>query len=60
MKNQQSQKPVIQRKEIREKITVHRGMHIMECPECKNICASAAERSWLPEWAMCDNPNCNY
>lgn len=45
---------------IYTKKTIHRGMHVIECPKCKAILASASERMYLPEWSICDNEECDY
>lgn len=45
-------------KRIYEKKEWNRAMHIMECPECKSIEASASERMSLPEFTTCSDPNC--
>jgi len=39
---------------IYNKKSIGAVMHVIECPKCKNICASASERAWLPEWSTCD------
>lgn len=36
------------------------GIHVMVCPKCDDVCASASERMYLPEFTSCDNINCNY
>lgn len=32
---------------------VGRGMHVIECPNCHNIIASADEAEHLPKWILC-------
>lgn len=36
------------------------AMYIIECPKCGNICASASERSIMPQFSTCDDESCNY
>ena len=47
-------------KKIRKKESDGPAMHIMMCPECGTICASASERSYLPQFTTCDNIECIY
>lgn len=42
---------------IRKKKKVGNAMWVMECPKCGKICASASERSWLPDFTSCDCDN---
>lgn len=37
---------------ITQKESISKGMHVMKCPICGNICAS--EMEMLPEWTVCD------
>ncbi|MGH7240029.1 MAG: hypothetical protein ACREHG_08175 [Candidatus Saccharimonadales bacterium] len=39
---------------ITEKETIHTAMHVMRCPECGRIVASASERRLLPQFATCE------
>lgn len=39
---------------ITKKETINRAMHIMKCPKCGAIQASASERELLPESTICD------
>lgn len=39
---------------ITKKKKIGPAMWVMECPKCGAYCASAAERSWLPECTSCD------
>lgn len=41
-------------KKIYKKETINNAMHVMRCPECGNICASASEREFLPVWTTCN------
>jgi hypothetical protein len=34
--------------------TIHKGMHIIKCPNCGSILASASERGLLPLWGDCN------
>lgn len=42
-----------ERVRVYEKKTVNRAMHLMECPKCGDILASASERRFLPRFADC-------
>lgn len=39
---------------IYKKEKVSPAMWVMKCPKCGKICASASERSCLPDWIICD------
>ena len=38
---------------VRNYKMVSAAMHVIECPECGAIAASASEKSLLPDWATC-------
>lgn len=44
---------------IYQKKTIHKALHVIECPKCGKWLASASEREYLPEFSTCDNPKCN-
>ena len=39
---------------IEKKKRINRAMWVMMCPKCGRWCASAAEKAWLPNFAVCD------
>lgn len=39
---------------ITKKETISKGLHVMRCPKCGAIPASASEREMLPEFTYCD------
>lgn len=47
-------------RKIYQKTTINNAMHIMECPECKSIEASASEKMYLPQFTSCSNQQCNF
>ena len=48
------------RKEITQRETISRAMHVIKCPKCGSICASASEMKDLPNWSICRNEECDY
>ena len=38
---------------ITKKTKVSPAMWVMKCPRCERWCASAAEKGWLPDVAVC-------
>ena len=45
---------------IYKRESVNNAMHIMVCPGCDTVCASASERMYIPEWTACSDKNCQY
>lgn len=43
---------------IYNKKELYSGMHVIECPKCKDILASASERMYLPSFSICDKGKC--
>ena len=41
-------------KKLTRKVTINNAMHVIKCPDCGAICASASEREFLPEFTTCD------
>lgn len=39
---------------IYQKKEINGALFIMECPECGRWCASASERTYLPEFTTCE------
>ena len=39
---------------VTQKRTINTAMHVMECPVCGNVVASASERYLLPEFSTCN------
>ena len=38
--------------------SINKALHVIECPKCKGILASASERNLLPVFSSC--PDCDY
>jgi len=60
MKTETTKETEKQNRKITKKEKIHNAMHVMRCPYCRSIEASASERILLPDFTTCRNANCDY
>lgn len=41
-------------KKVYARETVAPTLHVIRCPDCGRVLASASDRAWLPSWSTCD------
>lgn len=59
IKKQREQNPNKRYRKIFEK-GLSGFTHVMKCPNCDSIQASASERMYLPDFSSCGNIKCDY